>query len=518
MGEVLRIQDRFKITGRGMVYFVKIYNHSTIHIGDVFYDLQGYRFKVAGIEMIRRIPDDKDPEDMPVGLLFEPVDGVEVEGNILVSSLSDINFIFCNHPLYPRRVDEDYEEEYQAAGLEHECALFSYEDLERGKLSLYGEDISGLTVYRGWMMKPELYRSFYEKLEEKGIILINSPEEYEKYHILPEWYEDFKEDTAYSVWEDEGTVESAMLLTKNLEGSYIVKDYVKSRKHEWYDACYIPKIADRANAEKIIKTFIDRQGSDLIGGVVLRQFVKLKSVGFHDKSGMPISEEYRVFAYAGRIMIIDDYWKADQKVCFPDEELEWIKAQVKKLKSSFVTMDIARREDGKLMIMELGDGQVSGLQQINLTKFYRGFNPAVLILPDEPIEDAIPEGAVILVGDPMPDTSVEEMQQIIASISTTQELVDAYVNVHNKFWYIEDDVYDYDEYSEEYERVCAVVDAWGDIMDDLDNRIIKAAEDEGLLAERQPDSGTVKQLEAFMNKYGYRDGRGWWVKNTEDPK
>ena len=84
MGEVLRIQDHFKITGRGTVYMVKICGHSIIHMGDLFYDLQGYRFKVAGIEMIRRIPDGENLEDMPIGLLFEFVDGVEVEGNILV--------------------------------------------------------------------------------------------------------------------------------------------------------------------------------------------------------------------------------------------------------------------------------------------------------------------------------------------------------------------------------------------------------------------------------------------------
>ena len=39
----------------------------------------------------------------------------------------------------------------------------------------------------------------------------------------------------------------------------------------------------------------------------------------------------------------------------------WIEAAVKKLESNFVTIDIARREDGKLIIMELGDGQESGI-------------------------------------------------------------------------------------------------------------------------------------------------------------
>ena len=112
----------------------------------------------------------------------------------------------------------------------------------------------------------------------------------------------------------------------------------------------------------------------------------------------------------------------------------------------------------------------------------------------------------------MPDVKAETMQDRITMISSIQELVDAYVNVHNKFWFIEDALYDYDEGTEEYKRVRAIVDAWGAILDSLDQRIMEAARTEGLLAERQPNSGTMKQLAAFMDKYGYRDGRGWWVK------
>lgn len=146
-------------------------------------------------------------------------------------------------------------------------------------------------------------------------------------------------------------------------------------------------------------------------------------------------------------------------------------------------MDIARREDGNC-----------------------------LILGDEPTESAFPDDAVILAVDSLPDVSVEEMQQIISSITTTQDLVNAYVNVHNKRWFIEDDPYDYDEGTDEYENARSVVDAWGNMLDELDKRVVDTASAEGLLAERQPDSGTVKQVEAFMDKYGYRNGRGWWVK------
>ena len=301
-------------------------------------------------------------------------------------------------------------------------------------------------------------------------------------------------------------------MARDLEGSYIVKDFVKSRKHEWYDACYIKNIADKVNAERVIRNFIERQYTDLVGGVLLRQFEKLNPIGFHEKSGMPISEEYRVFVFAGRIMIIDDYWQADQDISFSDEEWIWLESLVKKLKSNFVTIDLARRVDERLIIMELGDGQVSGIQQIRPADFYRAFSSDFIRKGEITAEKIFPEGTVILAGDPMPDMSIEEMRQIIASISTTQDLVDVYVAVHNKFWFVEDELYDYDKGTEEYERVLSVVSAWDDIMEALDKRIMETAAEEGLLAERQPDSGTVKQLEAFMDKYGYRNGSGWWLK------
>lgn len=373
MMTILRIQDKLKIKGREPLYIVKHNKGAIIRIDDLFYDLQGHRFKIKGIEMIRGCFTDEPLDELPIGFSFELVDGVEFIGNILVTELQDINFLFCNHPLYSKQVDMDYEIEYQEAGLSHKCALFSYEDLENGKLSLFGEDISGLTIYRGWMMKPELYKIFYDLLEERGIFLINSPEEYKRYHTLPGWYHEFAEMTVKSIWEKDGNVNSILEMSTSLEGSFIVKDYVKSRKHEWYDACYIPNIADKVNASKIISTFVERQGEALVGGIVLRKFEKLKQIGFHEKSGMPISEEYRVFVYAGKVHVVDNYWRNDMQVDFSEQELAWIKDIVARLRSNFVTVDLARKEDGTLIIMELGDGQVSGLQEIDEKRFYECF-------------------------------------------------------------------------------------------------------------------------------------------------
>jgi len=114
----------------------------------------------------------------------------------------------------------------------------------------------------------------------------------------------------------------------------------------------------------------------------------------------------------------------------------------------------------------------------------------------------------------MADARVEEMQKIISSITTTQDLVDAYAKVENDFAIIEDEEYDYDEGTEECAEAQAVTDAWCDMMDELEERIMKIASSEGLLDERK-DLGPTLQLEAFMDKYGYYNTGGWWEKKED---
>ena len=290
-----------------------------------------------------------------------------------LETAKNLNFIFCSHPLNKKSVDEDYMEEYQAAGLNHSCALFSYEDLEVGKLSLYGEDIKGLTIYRGWMMSPNMYENFYNLLLERGIQLINTPKEYAKYHLLPGWYKDFESSTPFSIWSESKNIEDALRLTDGLEGAFIIKDYVKSRKHEWYDACFIKNIEDKAEAARIIENFITRQGENLEGGVVLRKFDSLKCIGKHKDSGMPISEEYRIFVFKGEILIADNYWNDSGELNITEDEYTLIESIISEIESSFITIDLARKTDGNLIIMEMGDGQVSGLQQMDEYEFYGAF-------------------------------------------------------------------------------------------------------------------------------------------------
>ena len=151
----------------------------------------------------------------------------------------------------------------------------------------------------------------------------------------------------------------------------VVKDFVKSRKHEWAEACFIPSAADRGAVERVVGRFLELQGDDLAGGLVFREFVEFEPVGIHPRSGMPLTEEYRAFWLDGVPVFWAPYWaEGDYRASEPPiGQFAGVAAAVR---SRFFTMDLARRRDGDWMIVELGDGQVSGLpRESDADHFYR---------------------------------------------------------------------------------------------------------------------------------------------------
>lgn len=55
---------------------------------------------------------------------------------------------------------------------------------------------TGSAIYRGWMMTPKQYQSFYSQLRDKyQIELLTSPKQYEQFHLFPNIYPKLAEDT-----------------------------------------------------------------------------------------------------------------------------------------------------------------------------------------------------------------------------------------------------------------------------------------------------------------------------------
>lgn len=174
---------------------------------------------------------------------------------------------FCSDPLRPRAPDYSYTEEVAAAhAVGHDIALISFEAL----VNDHAPDIAlrhvltpatpTSAMYRGWMLTPLDYTALYNTLRARGISLINTSAQYRHCHYLPESYELIAEHTPKTVWMRLGASPVSMSALHDLlrpfgSAPLILKDFVKSRKHDWFTACYIPSAADAARVEQVVRRF-----------------------------------------------------------------------------------------------------------------------------------------------------------------------------------------------------------------------------------------------------------------------
>jgi hypothetical protein len=276
-------------------------------------------------------------------------------------------------PFNAREIDPDFEPERQAAkatGLE--TALIDHSRVLEGAATAAvarTPEGAGLAVYRGWMLKPNQYEAMHAALLSRGIALINTPQQYRTCHYLPESYAWIDGHTPRSVWfRLDGTLDLERLketLAPFADSSLVVKDYVKSQKHYWQEACFIPAASDLPAVERVVRKFLELQGDDLNEGLVFREFVPLKIVGTHPKSGMPLAAEFRIFWLLGKPILSHRYW--GDLTTF-DAPLPWAELTpiAERIPSRFFTMDVAFLADGGWTIVELGDGQVAGLPSAEL--------------------------------------------------------------------------------------------------------------------------------------------------------
>ncbi|WP_027483490.1 ATP-grasp domain-containing protein [Deinococcus pimensis] len=281
--------------------------------------------------------------------------------------------LYPAEPFAGRVPDEAYALELAEAerhGLK--AALVDFEELDGGNTPralrwVPRADVGGVAVYRGWMMRPETYDALHDALRERGWTLVNTPEQYRHTHHLPLSYDLIADVTPRTVWVPAATPsEVNRAAVREALASFgphpvIVKDYVKSRKHEWAEACFIPDASDD-DAMRVVETFLARQAEQFQGGLVLRAFERFAALATHSRSGMPLTREYRLFVLDGRVVTSDAYWEEGE---YGNEEvpLAQFDAVARRVRSRFFTMDVAQREDGAWRVVELGDGQVAGLPE-----------------------------------------------------------------------------------------------------------------------------------------------------------
>lgn len=159
-------------------------------------------------------------------------------------------------------------------------------------------------------------------------------------------------------------------------GPYVLKGKTNSRKFDWKTHMYAADLA----AAKDVYWRLATDG--LIGGeqqdIYIRKYIPLKK-HLDGMNGLPVSHEFRFFAAFGRVICGAFYWSnyvddLPQRPTISDVPSEFVQGVVEKIcdKVPFVVIDVAQGEDGRWWVIELNDGQMSGLSENDPEALYSG--------------------------------------------------------------------------------------------------------------------------------------------------
>lgn len=231
----------------------------------------------------------------------------------------------------PKTVDEVYADEFAAAqSAGFLVSIFSFEDFQSGQFKPRPSPEQGETVlYRGWMLTPDDYTRLHESLVRLGAQPVTDVATYKLCHHLPEWYSLLSEFTAETKVYSESADIIADLASAEWDGCFL-KDYVKSLSTD--GGALVRNLSD---IPAVIAKMRKYRGQ-IEGGLCARRIEDYDT-----------ASERRYFVWKGK--------------AFSDDETipEVVQKAAERISSPFFTVDVARRSDGVLRIIELGDGQVS---------------------------------------------------------------------------------------------------------------------------------------------------------------
>jgi hypothetical protein len=273
--------------------------------------------------------------------------------------------IFCANPLDPRSAEPDFSLEFAVAReAGFSPTLIDHDELDRrispgAALRRTRMDEPGVGVYRGWMLRSEAYAGLFNALLERGVRLLTSPEEYAACHHAPGSYALLKDWMASMTWVPLPAIDDQVEVRASLaqfgSSAVILKDFVKSQASGyWSEACYISDASDQDHAGRIVGRFRELQGDSLVGGLVFKAYIPLQP------AGAP-AYEYRAFFVGGRVVGCWPRSDLARELGPPPAELM---AQVAaKVPSPFASADFGTDQSGRWWLLEVGDGQVSGLPE-----------------------------------------------------------------------------------------------------------------------------------------------------------
>jgi len=254
-----------------------------------------------------------------------------------------------------KQIDETYLPEYNEVCKlpEFDILLYNHDMLvNENTLRFYprpDEFHGSVCVGRTWMLQPSEYGKLHNRLISHGVTLINPIQYYKTMHLFPLIYLDIKDFTPKTIiFEDINKIDADLINSEFKR--FMIKDYVKSVKEHDFPK-YFETPVTQVELRKYIDKFIEYRASLFTGGFVFKEYINLKRYG-------SAANEYRVFYLRGEILTISPNSNQPESCPYPPQHFV---EKFKNLPSNYYTIDFAELEDGGFIIIETGDGQVSGL-------------------------------------------------------------------------------------------------------------------------------------------------------------
>jgi len=223
----------------------------------------------------------------------------------------------------------------------------------------YRSQIEPCSLVIGRYSTLPFYRELEMDVKNVGGKLINSSAQY-NWIANFDWYYLFK-DYTFETWFRAQDVPDGIPL--------VVKGRTNSRKHEWDTKMFAE------NKAQAINIMIDLQTDPLIGpqGSVFRRYERLVTYEVGN-NGLSFTNEYRCFFYKGRLLTFGYYWTMAQNVSRElSPEGYYFAVEMGKIArdySNFYVIDIAEKASGGWVVVEVNDGQMSGLSENNPETLY----------------------------------------------------------------------------------------------------------------------------------------------------
>lgn len=211
---------------------------------------------------------------------------------------------------------------------------------------------------------------FYRELERDvlnlGGRLINSARQHEWIADLRNWTEDLADLTPQTWYRMSDVPRNA--------GPFVLKGMTNSRKDRWRTHMYAE------SWEEMTQVHYRLSDDALISsqGIAIRKYVPLKTY-MTGLNGQPITQEFRVFAAYGQHLTTAYYWSShidelkERGIRIVNPPVSFITSVIKRIgdKANFYAVDVAQTEAGGWIVIEVNDGQMSGLSETDPDELYR---------------------------------------------------------------------------------------------------------------------------------------------------